>query len=177
MRGNRVIKMAFNERNEILKVYPEFTRSIGQAMWCMFTGNFPDGTYRNIYLPSGQLCQHTWRIWAQYIAEARGNKKEDYSTYWESHSTPEKIKSVEKKFKKAGWKFADEGIRLDADTKLRDEIVAIISDGEKIPKVEKAKKMLKETVGILKPKVAKKMPIDAVGLINPKKRGRPPKVK
>ena len=153
--------MSQNEINAIRAVFPEFTRGIGEAMWCVFTGKYADGTYRNVILPNNQLCQHTWRTWGQIIADARGNKKEDYSTYWESHASDVKIKQVEKKFKKAGWKFADEGIRLDANEKLRDETLAIISDVEKNPKIEKAKKILKETVGILKPK----------------KRGRPPKVK
>jgi hypothetical protein len=130
-------------------------------MWCAFTGNYPDGTYRNIYLPSGQLCQHTWRTWGQIIADARGHKKESYLTFWESHVSETKIKSVERKFKKAGWKFADDSVCFSTNEKLRDETISQISDGKETPKIKEAKKILKATVGSIKPK----------------KRGRPPKVK
>jgi hypothetical protein len=151
--------MSQNEINAIKAVYPEFTRSIGQAMWCVFTGNYPVGSYRNVYLPNGQLCQHTVRSWGQIIADARGHSKESYTTYWESHVPEAKFKAVEKKFKKAGWKFSEEPVNLDANDKLRDESIAALSVGIEIPK----------------PKVA--APIDTIGLIPPKKRGRPPKVK
>lgn len=150
--------MSCNEITEICKVFPDFTRSIGQAMWCVFTGNYPTGTYRNVYLPSGQLCQLTWRMWGEIIAEVRGHKKESYITFWESRVSEAKAKSVERKFKKAGWKFGEEPVHLDTDDKLRDETIALMSEGVKIIK---EKKLFKEIVGVNKPK----------------KRGRPKKVK
>lgn len=153
--------MSQNEIDAIKKVFPEFTCSIGQAMWCVFTGKYPVGAYRNVYLPNGQLCQNSLRTWGQIISDARGHSKESYTTYLGSNVPEVKSKAIEKKFKKAGWKFGDEPVYLDTGDKLRDDMVALLSVGDESPKVKEAKKMLKETVGILKPK----------------KRGRPPKVK
>jgi len=149
--------MSQNEINAIKAIFPDFTRSIGEAMWCIFTGNHPHGAYRNIYLPSGQLCQHTWQMWGKIIADARGNKKENYSTYWESKVPDAKCKPVEKKFRKAGWKFEEFPVHLDTDEKFRDETVAIMSENEKI----------------LKSRVDNRMSINTVESIKPKKRGRP----
>jgi hypothetical protein len=150
--------MSQNEIIEIKKVFPDFTRSIGEAMWCIFTGNYPTGAYRNVYLPNGQLCQHTWRMWGQIIADARGHKKESYTTFWESRVLEAKAKSVEKKFKKAGWKFSEEPIHLDADEKLRDETFAFVIDDVQLSLAKKKEKQLAIANTV-------------------KKRGRPPKVK
>lgn len=145
---------------ELRKVFPKITNSLGDAIWCVLTGEYPDGTYRNIILPKGDLIQGTWRFWSQIILDASG-KKGDYMKFYMAHAPAPKIRSIERKLKKAGWKLSEEKIELDRNEKLRDETVAIMSEGVKKPKIEEAKKMLKKTVGILKPK----------------KRGRPLKVK
>jgi len=156
---------------ELRKVFPKITNKLGDAIWCALTGEYLEGTYRNIYLPTGDLVQGTCRYWGQVIADVRGKKSGDYLDFYLSHAPKDKIKSIERKLKKAGWKLADEGIKLDRDEKLKDEIVEMMSHEEDISKI--TKKLPKDSKTIKAQELLK----ETVGSIKPKKRGRPPKVK
>lgn len=113
---------------ELRKVFPKITPRIGTAIWCVLTGGYPDGTYRNITLPTGDLVQGTWNYWNQVIHDAKGKKNEKT---FKGNTTQTKIKSAERKLKKAGWKLATEGIKLDRDLELRDQLVEIMGRSEK----------------------------------------------
>src|SRR5271157_5981525 len=102
---------------ELRKVFPKITNKLGEAIWCALTDEYPNGTYRNIVLPTGDLVQGTWRFWSQVIIDVSG-KKANYMKFYDSHAPIAKIKSVERKLNKAGWKLGEEGIKLDRDEKL-----------------------------------------------------------
>jgi hypothetical protein len=117
--------------SEITKVFPKVSNSLSKTLWCVFTGKYPQGVYRNVTLPNGELVQGSWNYWAEIIMKIKCKKKEKPSDYFKSNIPTAKMKTIEKKLKKAGWKFADEGIRLDANEKLQAETLKLIEGKQK----------------------------------------------
>jgi hypothetical protein len=113
---------------ELRKVFPKITPRIGTALWCAFTGGYPEGTYRNVNLPAGDLIQGTWNYWNKVIQEVYGKKNKKS---FKRNVAQANVRSVEKKLKKAGWKFADSGIKLDSADKLLNDVMVQMKKLEK----------------------------------------------